>query len=81
MFKVSKIGTIAGCAVVKGKIVRNFACRVTRGGQKIAAVERSRAAHDVTAYCRGIARRCRRCQGSRAARASVLSGASTSSDS
>ena len=35
VFKVSKIGTIAGCSVLKGKIVRNFACRVTRGGAKI----------------------------------------------
>ena len=35
MFKVSKVGTIAGCAVQKGKIVRNFPCRVVRNGQKI----------------------------------------------
>ncbi len=34
VFKVSKIGTIAGCIVQKGKIVRNFHCRVLRGGQK-----------------------------------------------
>ncbi len=34
-FKVSKIGVIAGCTVQKGKIVRNFACRVMRNGQKI----------------------------------------------
>ena len=36
VFKVSKVGTIAGCSVQKGKIVRNFACRVFRNGQKIA---------------------------------------------
>jgi len=36
VFKVSKIGTIAGCSVQKGKIVRNFSCRVLRGGVKIA---------------------------------------------
>jgi translation initiation factor IF-2 len=35
VFKVSKIGSIAGCAVVKGKIVRNFPCRVLRNGQKV----------------------------------------------
>lgn len=35
VFKVSKIGVIAGCTVVKGKIVRNFACSVVRGGKKI----------------------------------------------
>ena len=35
VFKVSKVGTIAGCSVSKGKIVRNFSCRVIRGGQKI----------------------------------------------
>jgi translation initiation factor IF-2 len=35
VFKVSKVGTIAGCTVQKGKIVRNFPCRVVRGGQKV----------------------------------------------
>ena len=35
VFKVSKIGTIAGCSVQKGKIVRNFACRVVRNGQRV----------------------------------------------
>ncbi|OGW84208.1 MAG: hypothetical protein A3C47_06215 [Omnitrophica bacterium RIFCSPHIGHO2_02_FULL_51_18] len=35
VFKVSKIGVIAGCSVVKGKIVRNFPCRVNRGGKKV----------------------------------------------
>lgn len=35
VFKVSKIGMIAGCAVQKGKIVRNYSCRVIRGGAKI----------------------------------------------
>ena len=35
VFKVSKVGTIAGCSVQKGKIVRNFPCRVVRGGAKI----------------------------------------------
>ena len=35
VFKVSKIGTIAGCSVQKGKIIRNAPCRVVRGGQKI----------------------------------------------
>ncbi|MBI3316000.1 MAG: translation initiation factor IF-2 [Candidatus Omnitrophica bacterium] len=35
VFKVSKIGTIAGCAVLKGKIVRNFPCHVLRNGQKV----------------------------------------------
>ena len=34
-FKVSKVGVIAGCTVQKGKIVRNFSCRVIRNGQKI----------------------------------------------
>lgn len=35
VFKVSKIGTIAGCVVQKGKITRNLPCRVVRGGAKI----------------------------------------------
>ena len=35
VFKVSKVGSIAGCSVQKGKIVRNFQCRVLRAGQKI----------------------------------------------
>ena len=35
VFKVSKIGTIAGCTVQKGKIVRNYSCRVLRNGQKV----------------------------------------------
>ncbi|HXV18645.1 MAG TPA: translation initiation factor IF-2 [Candidatus Omnitrophota bacterium] len=35
VFKVSKVGMIAGCSVQKGKIVRNYQCRVIRGGQKI----------------------------------------------
>jgi translation initiation factor IF-2 len=35
VFKVSKIGVIAGCTVQKGKIVRNSICRVVRNGQKI----------------------------------------------
>ncbi len=35
VFKVSKIGVIAGCTVSKGKIVRNAGCRVMRNGQKI----------------------------------------------
>ncbi|MGH7198767.1 MAG: translation initiation factor IF-2, partial [Candidatus Omnitrophota bacterium] len=35
VFKVSKVGTIAGCSVQKGKIVRNAPCRVVRNGQKI----------------------------------------------
>ncbi|MBI4432491.1 MAG: translation initiation factor IF-2 [Candidatus Omnitrophica bacterium] len=35
VFKVSKAGTIAGCSVQKGKIVRNFPCRVLRAGQKV----------------------------------------------
>jgi translation initiation factor IF-2 len=35
VFKVSKAGTIAGCMVQKGKIVRNFPCRVLRAGKKI----------------------------------------------
>lgn len=34
-FKVSKVGTIAGCVVQKGKIVRNFPCRVIRNGAKV----------------------------------------------
>ena len=34
VFKVSKAGMIAGCAVQKGKIVRNFQCRVLRNGRK-----------------------------------------------
>ena len=35
VFRVSKVGTIAGCSVQKGKIVRNFLCRVVRSGLKI----------------------------------------------
>ena len=35
VFKVSKIGSIAGCTVQKGKIVRNFQCRVMRNGVKV----------------------------------------------
>ena len=35
VFKVSKAGMIAGCSVQKGKIVRNYLCRVIRGGKKI----------------------------------------------
>ncbi len=35
VFKVSKAGTIAGCTVQKGKIVRNFQCRVLRAGVKV----------------------------------------------
>ncbi len=35
VFKVSKTGQIAGCSVLKGKIVRNFSCNVLRGGKKI----------------------------------------------
>ncbi|HTL71476.1 MAG TPA: translation initiation factor IF-2 [Candidatus Eisenbacteria bacterium] len=35
VFKVSKKGTIAGCSVQKGKIVRNFSCRVMRDGKKV----------------------------------------------
>ena len=35
VFKVSKIGTIAGCSVQKGKIVRNFLCRVMRNGKAV----------------------------------------------
>ncbi len=35
VFKVSKVGAIAGCSVQKGKIVRNFSCRVIRNGQRI----------------------------------------------
>jgi translation initiation factor IF-2 len=31
-FKVSKIGTIAGCMVVDGKIVRNAEARIVRDG-------------------------------------------------
>lgn len=34
-FKVSKVGAIAGCIVHKGKIVRNYPCRLMRGGSKI----------------------------------------------
>lgn len=35
VFKVSKTGLIAGCTVLKGKIVRNFPCRVNRNGKKV----------------------------------------------
>ncbi len=35
VFKVSKTGTIAGCSVVKGKITRGAACRLTRGKDKV----------------------------------------------
>ena len=35
VFKVSKVGSIAGCTVQKGKIVRNFSCRVVRNGVKV----------------------------------------------
>ncbi len=35
VFKVSKVGTIAGCQVVKGKIVRGSLARVYRGQEKL----------------------------------------------
>ena len=35
LFKISKIGVIAGSTVSKGKIIRNFSCRILRGGKKI----------------------------------------------
>ena len=35
VFKVSKAGVVAGCQVVKGKIVRSGVARVIRDGQKI----------------------------------------------
>jgi translation initiation factor IF-2 len=35
VFKVSKVGHIAGCAVLKGKIIRNSPCRVLRNAAKI----------------------------------------------
>ena len=35
VFKVSKVGTIAGCQVVKGKIVRGVMARVYRGQEKL----------------------------------------------
>ncbi|OIO38922.1 MAG: hypothetical protein AUJ71_01845 [Candidatus Omnitrophica bacterium CG1_02_49_16] len=35
VFKVSKVGVIAGCTVQKGKIIRNFQCRVMRDGVKV----------------------------------------------
>ncbi len=35
VFKVSKAGTIAGCSVQKGKIIRNHQCRVIRNGVKV----------------------------------------------
>jgi translation initiation factor IF-2 len=31
-FKVTKVGTIAGCMITDGKIARNSECRLTRGG-------------------------------------------------
>jgi len=34
-FKVSKVGTVAGCQVVKGKITRAAVCRLMRGTEKI----------------------------------------------
>ena len=38
VFKVSKAsGAIAGCRVQKGKIVRNFQCRVLRDGKQVHA--------------------------------------------
>ena len=35
IFKASGIGTIAGCFVLDGKIVRNCKCRITRGKDQI----------------------------------------------
>ena len=35
VFKVSKVGMIAGSFVLKGKIIRNASCRVVRAGKKI----------------------------------------------
>jgi len=35
LFKTSKFGMIAGSMVLKGKMVRNFACRVIRAGKKV----------------------------------------------
>ena len=35
VFKISKIGTIAGCYVTDGKIVRNCSVRLMRGGEKV----------------------------------------------
>ncbi len=35
LFKISKVGMVAGSVVTKGKIVRNASCRVLRGGKKI----------------------------------------------
>jgi len=35
IFKVSKIGIIAGSFVLKGKIIRNASCRVVRNGQMV----------------------------------------------
>jgi len=35
VFKVSKVGSIAGCMVQKGKIIRNHTCRVLRSGKKV----------------------------------------------
>src|SRR3989338_5260789 len=35
IFKMSRAGSIAGCFVQKGKIVRNFQCRVVRNGVKV----------------------------------------------
>ncbi len=35
VFKVSKVGTVAGCQVLKGKIVRNMVGRVYRGQEKL----------------------------------------------
>ena len=34
-FKISKVGTIAGCRVVSGEIRRNAKVRVIRGGEKL----------------------------------------------
>ena len=36
VFKVSKVGTVAGCQVIKGKITRSAICRLLRGTEKIA---------------------------------------------
>ena len=35
IFSFSKIGKIAGCQVISGKIARNNSVRVLRGGEKI----------------------------------------------
>jgi translation initiation factor IF-2 len=46
LFRITKIGTIAGCKVLNGKIRRNQRARVMRGGEKVYDGELSSLKHE-----------------------------------